>query len=409
MNGNACPSAQGSAQGEVQPGARPQKVKDEWGPLGPVLVVSLCGFLASQAPDALSSLAKESAATHTLDVVAIGLLIVHFWARLARRPVQLRLAIFAAQALVTYFPLFLPAASAQYYPTVGLLAGSALLSLPRVIAWPVSALIAASAGVMAWLQDPGKSNVISLELRTVGTGLIIYAFFRLASIAKQEHVDCDDIRQLAVIKERMRIARDLHDLLGYSLSAIILKAELTGRVLESKPTQAREELAEVIRMARQALEDVRLVSRGNRNISLAKEASSVTGILAAAGIRAEVEVKCGPLNADVDTALATVLREALTNVIRHSNSRRCTVKADRIDGTVRLRITNDGIPRGTHAIGNRGPNGGLENLALRLREIGGHLTTGTTADGGFEVVAEVPRAGDHPPPKSDSTAQSTIM
>lgn len=329
-------------------------------------------------------------ATRTLDLAAAGLLILHFWAAAAMRPIRTRLAILAAQALCTYFPLFLQPAGDQYYPAVGWLAGSALVTLTGRRAWIISALIAASAGAGTWIFGPGNSKVTSLELKTIGTALIIYGACQLTIIARQARADCDDIAQLAVIKERMRIARDLHDLLGYSLSAIILKAELAGRVLTARPDQAREETREVIRIARQALDDVRLVSRGYRHISLAKEVKSVTGILAAAGITADVEVQCGPLNPDVDAVLATVLREALTNVLRHSNSQSCTVKADRSEETIRLRITNDGIPHPAHASGNRGSHGGLANLDLRLQEVRGHLTTRTTDDGRFELIAEVP-------------------
>jgi two-component system sensor histidine kinase DesK len=350
----------------------------------------LCGFLAFQAPDILSSLTRLDVATRTLELAAAGLLILHFWAAAARRPIRTRLAMLAAQALVTYFPLFLHPASGQYYPAVGWLAGSALLTLTGRSAWLISGLIAASAGAGPWIFGPRNSNVTYLELKTIGAALIIYGFSQLTIIARRARADGDDIAQLAVIKERMRIARDLHDLLGYSLSAIILKAELAGRVLTTRPDQAREETSEVIRMARQALDDVRLVSRGYRHISLAKEAKSVTGVLAAAGIRADVEVQCGPLEPDVDAALATVLREALTNVLRHSNSQSCTVKADRSGETIRLRVTNDGIPHAAHASGHRDSQGGLANLDLRLHEIRGHLTTGTTDDGRFELIAEVP-------------------
>lgn len=329
-------------------------------------------------------------ATRFLALAACSLLILHFWAATAMRPIPMRLAILAAQALVTYFPLLLQPASVQYYPLVGWLAGSVLLTLTGRRAWLISGLIAASAVVEASMVGLGNSKVTYLELETIGAALIIYAFSRLTLLARQAHIDGDDIAQLAVIRERMRIARDLHDLLGYSLSAIILKAELAGRVLTSRPDQARAETGEVIRMARQALDDVRLVSRGSRHISLAKEANSVTGILAAAGISAEVEVQCGPLNPDVDAALAAVLREALTNVLRHSSPKSCTVKADRSEETVRLRITNDGVPCAAHASGNRDSDGGLANLDLRLREVRGHLTTRTTADGQFELIAEVP-------------------
>jgi two-component system sensor histidine kinase DesK len=188
----------------------------------------------------------------------------------------------------------------------------------------------------------------------------------------------------------MRFARDLHDLLGYSLSAITLKAELTRRLVGSNPARARDEIAEVIDIARQALADVRDVSGGYRNMSLAKEASSVTSLLSAAGIDVRVEVDHGALGEHIDTVLATVLREAVTNMLRHSTTQRCRIQASQAGETVRLEVINDGVPRSARS---HRPGGGLENLNARVRAAGGSLTVRTTPEGTFELVAEAPCFG----------------
>jgi two-component system, NarL family, sensor histidine kinase DesK len=184
----------------------------------------------------------------------------------------------------------------------------------------------------------------------------------------------------------VRFARDLHDLLGYSLSAITLKAELARRLVPVNPGRSRDEIAELLDIARQALADVRTVSSGYRNISLSKEAASVASLLTTAGIDARVEINCGPLDERVDTVLATVVRESVTNMLRHSQARTCSIEARQAGEVIVLRMLNDGVPRSS-ATGRRG--GGLENLAARLEAIGGQLTV-TIRDGQFDLLAETP-------------------
>jgi two-component system sensor histidine kinase DesK len=200
------------------------------------------------------------------------------------------------------------------------------------------------------------------------------------------HATRGELAQLAVMNERMRFARDLHDLLGFSLSAITLKAELTRRLVASNPARARDELNEVLDIARQALADTRLVASGYRNISLSKEASSVSALLAAAGINAQVEINCGAIDEHVDTVLATVLREAVTNMLRHSAAQNCWIEAGQCADMVRLRVANDGAPR---VMGSDNHRGGLDNLTTRLEAIGGRMTV-KLSDGQFDLRAEAP-------------------
>jgi two-component system sensor histidine kinase DesK len=155
----------------------------------------------------------------------------------------------------------------------------------------------------------------------------------------------------------------------------------------SDPARARDELAEVLDIAHEALADVRVVASGYRNISLAKEASSVTSLLATAGIDAHVDIACGALDENVDTVLATILREAVTNMLRHSAARKCVVEADAGADTIRLLVRNDGASCSASP-GRRG--GGLESLRTRLQAIGGKLTVEVPGDGWFSVLAEAP-------------------
>jgi two-component system sensor histidine kinase DesK len=192
------------------------------------------------------------------------------------------------------------------------------------------------------------------------------------------------------VRERERFSRDLHDILGYSLSAITLKAELTKKLVLSDPALAQDELAEVVELARQAAVDVRLMASGYSSISLAREAGSVASLLSAACITPQVAIDCGVLDDEVDAVLAIVLREAVTNVLRHSAARNCAIVANQEDKMITLKVINDGVSQPVKP----GTGGhGLHNLARRLEVIGGELNTGTSHDDQFSLLAKVPAQG----------------
>jgi two-component system sensor histidine kinase DesK len=251
-------------------------------------------------------------------------------------------------------------------------------------------------------------NAAYLTLSTMILGLVVFGLARLSLLIRYVHATRGELAQLAVISERMRFARDLHDLLGYSLSAITLKAEVTRRLVGTNPGRARDELAEVLDISRQALADVRIVASGYRNISLAKEASSVTSLLGAAGIDARVDINCGALDEKVDTVFATILREAVTNMLRHSTARHCAIEASIAGETIRLQVSNDGV---AHSAASGRAGGGLENLSARLATIGGQITARVRADGWFSVLAEAPltppEADPLTPPEADQPAHGT--
>jgi two-component system sensor histidine kinase DesK len=298
-------------------------------------------------------------------------------------PMPRRVAMLLAQALVTYLPLLV--LSDEWGGMAGWLAGSILLLIPGWIAWVLFSAVIVSTLAGSLIQDLPPDSVAYLTVASLDTGLVVFGLSRLALIISYLKATQTELAQLAIIRERMRFARDLHDLLGYSLSAITLKGELTRRLVTSNPERARDELAELVDVARQALADVRLVARGYRNMSLSNEADAVVSLLSTAGIRTQVDIDCGPLDERVDTALATVLREAVTNMLRHSAAQNCTVQAGVARGVVTLRVTNDGVPS---SAASRYEGGGLENLASRLEAVGGKLSA-SQHDDRFEVLATV--------------------
>jgi two-component system sensor histidine kinase DesK len=355
-----------------------------------IVLAVLASYAAIEVIDVLTSPLPSHGAELAVDIPAIGLLfLLSIWVTSAAAEqwsMRQRLVVLGAELLITYIPVI--AFGTVWGDIAGYFAGSALLLLTGWMAWALYAATVCSILVLATALTHNAYNVAYLTVSTALLGLVLFGLARMSLLIRYVNARRGELAQLAVITERMRFARDLHDLLGYSLSAITLKAEFTRRLIGTNPGRARDELAEVLDIARQALADVRIVASGYRNISLAKEASSVTALLAAAGIDAQVDINCGMLEEKVDTVLATVLREAVTNMLRHSSARHCVIEASITDDTIHLHVANDGVPRTATRDAHRG---GLDNLATRMASIGGRITTGIrTTDGWFTVHAQAP-------------------
>lgn len=305
-------------------------------------------------------------------------------------------AIVVGQAAATYLPLL--AFGIMWTGMTGFLAGSVLLLMPGWKAWVPFTAVALSMLAAAIVARPGAYDIALVVAGNLTMGIVVFGLSRLVALIRHADTMHQEIAQLAVIKERTRFSQDLHDLLGYSLSAIALKAELSRRTMAAKPELAREELADIVVFARQAVADVRLVANGYRAMSLVAEAGSAASLLAAAGIMADIEMDCGALDETVDTVLATVLREAVTNLLRHSSARTCRLAASRAGECVTLVVANDGAPRS--GVPHR-DGGGLENLVARLEAVGGTLTI-ESRNGSFGLLATVPRAARKVPRRSAS-------
>ncbi|KPI26268.1 putative signal transduction histidine kinase [Actinobacteria bacterium OK074] len=199
------------------------------------------------------------------------------------------------------------------------------------------------------------------------------------------------VAHLAANEERLRLARDLHDLLGHSLSLITLKSELAGRMLAADhPDQAARHAAAVEQVSRQALVDVREAVTGYRRPRLAAELAGAQVALTAAGVTAQLpaEPDLTGVPEEQESALAWALREAVTNVVRHSGARRCTVEVLRretLDGPMLQLVVQDDGSGGSGTPGN-----GLTGLTERLAKAGGHLEAGRAPQRGFRLVARVP-------------------
>jgi two-component system, NarL family, sensor histidine kinase DesK len=175
----------------------------------------------------------------------------------------------------------------------------------------------------------------------------------------------EEIGHLAKVAERERIARDLHDVLGHTLSVIILKSELAGKLIDRDPQRAKAEIADVEQTSRAALADVRSTIRGYRAHSLEAELKQAKATLETAGVIAKTESQEVRLTPTQESVVALVVREAVTNVVRHAHARNCLLRLTPENGNCRIEIHDDG--RGGGAIeGN-----GLRGMRERIEALGG--------------------------------------
>jgi two-component system sensor histidine kinase DesK len=276
-----------------------------------------------------------------------------------------------------------------YFAAIG---GSRILPGRRALALLVVIGAIAAAGLQAAGDDLGSAFVQGLSVSLIG--LTVFGIATLQRANAQLLAARDEIGRLAVAEERARIARDLHDTLGHDLSVIALKSELAGRLVASDPARASAEILDVQRVAREALGSVRETVSGYRRPTLDAELSEVRSSLAAAGINVTVTRDQNPLPEPVEAVLAWVVREGSTNILRHSETSRASIRIGRAGADAVAEITDDGPSR--EAVGAPdaagGPGHGLAGLRERVARFGGRMDAGPTGSGGYRLHVAVPIA-----------------
>jgi two-component system sensor histidine kinase DesK len=299
--------------------------------------------------------------------------------------VRARLLLIAGMALlVIVLTLLIPHVGMWWlfmHPVV-----AAGLALPAPLATAATMSLLAIALGAAGLD--GQVEVMLLLLVAFGAGAMAIRQLTL-TVAQLGHAR-EELARSAVNEERVRFARDLHDLLGHSLSMIVLKSELAGRLLRDSPIRAAAEIAEIERAARDALREVRAAVAGYRQLSLRGELAAARELLSAAGIASDIEHSGGSVPPALDGLLAWAVREGVTNVIRHSRARSCTIRVGRVDAEVRVEVSDDG--RGADADARAGGSG-LAGLAERAASHGGRVVAGPRPGGGFRLVMEASVSG----------------
>ena len=261
------------------------------------------------------------------------------------------------------------------------------------------------AALCSRIAGASASAVVTYGVTSLGIGLLMVLMRDLRVRNEELSAARAELADAAVAQERERFARDLHDLLGHSLSVIALKAELAGRLLPSRPAQAATEVEEVEQVARQALSEVRLAVSGYRQPTLEGELAGARMALAAAGIEADVKAPKIALQPDVEAVLAWAVREGATNVIRHSRAGHATIQITAGIAEASVEVVDDdargaGRPGpggssgeggvGGSAAGSGQAGNGLAGLRERAEAIGGRVEAGPLPGGGFRLMVLVP-------------------
>jgi two-component system sensor histidine kinase DesK len=217
----------------------------------------------------------------------------------------------------------------------------------------------------------------------------LYGATRLVHLMHELREARAGLAELAMDRERLRIARDLHDLLGQSLSAVSLKGDLAVGLLErGEIEKATNEIEGLVSVARSALHDVLDVAHREPPIALASEIERATELLASTGTETRVDIRADELSPAVDELFAWALREGVTNVLRHSAATTCSISIRQQNDSVRFEIVNDGaMPPSTGG-------SGLSGLASRAATLSGEAIGRSLGDGRFRLRVEVPMAAE---------------
>ena len=325
---------------------------------------------------------------------------------------------------------------ALWLPVLAMLALSITLTAVSGVAWGALFIYtcAAASGRLATRQALGLLALvllftviygwrIGLPTSTMLSDLFTILFASATTIAmvfavttsRRWREEREELARFAsVSEERLRIARDLHDLLGHSLSLIALKSDLAQQLLTIAPDRAAAEVADIEHAAREALREVREAVAGYRRPTLAAELHEARRSFAAAGIAYSTRIDehiIETLPRTAETALSWAVREGVTNVIRHSHAQRCEIRLAPLDGEMLLEIDDDGVGAGLGAGGQypdavrtQGRGNGLRGLGERVAAAGGRYTAGARPEGGFSLRVWMPLA-DGRSPSADTPAR----
>jgi two-component system, NarL family, sensor histidine kinase DesK len=272
--------------------------------------------------------------------------------------------------------------------------GMAAASLPqrRALALNAALLLAMALEFLLVIPLPRVAGALS-GIMCLVAGIVMAGIFYSRSRERHDaelRLTQDEVRRLAGMAERERIGRDLHDLLGHTLAVVTLKSELAGKLVERDPAAAQQQMREVESIAREAMAQVREAVSGIRAAGLEAELVSARLALLAADVRLDARLAPLAIEPATEQALALVLREATTNIVRHAGAGRVEVELTQAAGRLRLSIADDG--RG----GARQAGHGLTGMRERARALGGTLEIDSPAGGGTRVTLDVPQARIEP-------------
>jgi two-component system, NarL family, sensor histidine kinase DesK len=273
----------------------------------------------------------------------------------------------------------------------------------------VFAAIAATVTIGA-LKHVDASTYLADAVGMVLASALVFVVRQMSRLIYELRATREQLAESAVAEERLRFSRDLHDLLGHTLSLIVVKAEVVRRLAERDPAAAAAQAADIEQVGRRALVEIREAVTGYREAGLTAELSRARSALSAAGVEVFVRRTAGSLPGPTDALLAWVVREAVTNVVRHAQATECEIALHADKDVVTLSVTDNGRgPDGPHGSdGPRGPDGpvmgnGLRGLVERVSAAGGVLSTGAREGGGFRLEVTLPAAPSSSIPEPDAS------
>src|SRR5438128_7751680 len=357
-----------------------------WIKLGRLFMVAWLAFFIYPVAAFLTDRFSTDTRTYgLLLLLALGLIWAWFWTRLTAGPYRRFMvpAIVAATLILIVFTLRTPPQYGSLFLYAVIMGGAAFPWRRGVAAVVILSVLAAvielARGESVTTSTGQLLNELLVGFAAVAGRLLVEANQQLSQAREQ-------IARLAVGEERLRFARDLHDLLGHSLSVIALKSELAGRLIKTTPGLAAHEVEDIEKVARDALRDVREAVAGYRQPTLAAELAGAHEALAAAGIEDHIDQDHAPLPSVVESVLAWTVREGVTNVMRHSQAKRCAIRIANQDGRATVEVVDDGRG-GTLEAGT-----GLRGLRERVLERGGTLTAEPLPHEGFRLKVTLPLA-----------------
>lgn len=294
--------------------------------------------------------------------------------------------------------VFLPSAwlGWSWASTQACISASAPLIRPRLMAPAVAFLVAGDnlAVVREYAGHAPVSAVVffccSVTLEQIALPAALYGSALMVRNLAQLQVARDELIELAIGRERLRVSRDLHDLLGHSLSAISLKGELAMRLLRDDPPAAHKEIEGLTSVARGTLRGLHAVARGEHLVSLRQEMEAAVAVLTDAGIDPHVEVDVGALAPSPEHMLGWAVREGVTNVVRHSQARTCWIEGHRGGGHIWLEIVNDGAAPLVRPPAPAPPGNGIIGLTERAAALAGSVSAGPLPPDRFRLFIELP-------------------
>ncbi|NSC21446.1 sensor histidine kinase [Streptomyces albus subsp. chlorinus] len=312
----------------------------------------------------------------------------------------------AGLTVVTFaVALGLGGAWTMYFPLLSLASGTVRSLRGKPLAVWLIILSSAAGSISGWDHGHGAwSDAAGIGYGTFVSGMVTAAMLGLFDTVRQLEATRQELARTAVERERLRFSRDLHDLLGHTLSVIVVKAEAVRRLGTRDLDAALAQAADIEAVGRQALTEIREAVSGYREGGLGTELERAGSVLEAAAITPVVRRSGPPLPPQTEALLGWVVRECVTNTVRHSGAGRCEIEVRADDDRVRLTVTDDGRGTGDRTppagTGDRTPpvgsgdrkraGTGLTGLAERLAAAGGTLDSGPDGRRGFRVVAELP-------------------